>query len=86
MPEVNELTWTHRELVELMIKAANIHEGKWMIELKLGFAPANSGPSPEQINPGVIVAVTGIGIRREIPGAPPVLVVDAAQVNPEPKS
>jgi len=85
MPEVSELTWTHKELIELMIKAANIHDGRWMIELKLSFTPMNSGPSESQISPGVIVGVTGIGIHRELPGAPSALVVDAAEVNPAPK-
>jgi hypothetical protein len=85
MPEVSELTWTHKELIALMIKAANIHEGRWMIELKLSFAPVNSGPSEDQISPGIIVGVTNVGIRRELPGAPSALVVDAAEVNPAPK-
>ena len=83
MPEVNEVTWPHRELVTLLIKAAGVHEGRWMLEFKFGLTPMHSGPSPDQISPGIVVAITSVGIHREVPGAPLSLVVDAAEVNPE---
>jgi hypothetical protein len=82
MPEINELTWSHKELIGLLVRAANIHEGTWMIEFKFAFAPMNSGPSDDQIVPGLLIGLTTVGIRRALPGAPAALVVDAAEVNP----
>jgi hypothetical protein len=84
MPAANQFTWTHKELITLMVKAMGIHEGRWMLLMSYGMSPGNFGPSDDQISPGMIVTVTGIGIQREAPGAaaPSSLVVDAAEVNP----
>lgn len=84
MPEPNQITWTHKELVTLLVKQAGLHEGRWWLLVNLGMGPGNFGPSEDQIAPGVVVAVAGIGIQREAPGqrAPTALVVDAAEVNP----
>jgi hypothetical protein len=87
MPEVNQFTWTHKELATLLIKAAGIHEGRWFLVMSFGMSGGNFGSSDEQMNPGMLVAITGIGLQRELPDqkAPASLVVDAAEVNPEPK-
>jgi hypothetical protein len=84
VPVANQFTWTYKELIALMIKAAGIHEGRWTVLHNYGFVPGNFGPSNDQMSPGVIVALTAIGIQREVPGAvpPSSLVVDAAEVNP----
>lgn len=88
MPEANQIIWTHKELITLMVKAANIHEGRWMLVINYGMSPGNFGPSDAEISPGMIVAVTGLGIQRELSGqtAPSTLVVDAAEINPRPSS
>ena len=33
MPEASQYMFTHKELVELMVKKAGIHEGKWAMSL-----------------------------------------------------
>ncbi len=84
--EVQQYTFSHKELVELMVKALGVHEGRWWIALTVGLAPGNFGPSQEEMSPGVVVAINRIGIQRVIESAPPppeVLTVDAAQVNPK---
>jgi hypothetical protein len=88
MPEPNQYTLTHKELVELVIKASHIHEGRWWLLLNFGMGPGNFGPTENQVNPGMVVVVNSIGIQREIPGTPTPspLVVDAAEVNPEEKA
>jgi hypothetical protein len=50
--------------------------------------PGNFGPSDDQMSPGAVVAITGIGIQKVPPGtpAPSSLVVDAAEVNPAQKT
>ena len=37
MPEVNQLFFQHKEIVELLIKKADIHDGKWVLAVNLGF-------------------------------------------------
>ena len=86
MPEANQYTIKHRELVELIIKQCDVHEGKWMLVVGFGFAPGNFGPSNDQMSPGTVVAVNQIGITRGEAGTPPELLVDAAEVNPLPKT
>lgn len=88
MAEPTQFALTHKELVELIIKSANIHEGRWMLSVTFGFAPGNFGPSQEQLSPGTVVAINQIGIQRELQDMPipPGLVVDAAVVNPPPKA
>ena len=84
MPAANQFTWNYKELITLMVKAAGIHEGRWGLLLNYGMTPGNFGPSDDQLNPGLIVAVLGIGIQREPLGItiPSSMVVDAAEVNP----
>src|SRR6266851_3077571 len=85
MPEATQYTFNHKELITLMVKAMGIHEGRWMLMVSYGMGPGNFGPSADQLAPGMIVAVTGLGIQREesgAPASPEALVIDAAEVNP----
>jgi hypothetical protein len=82
MPEVNQYSFSHKELVELMIKKAGIHEGKWMMSITFGFGAINSGPTPDQMMPTGVVGVQTIGILRAPTESPEPLTVDAAVVNP----
>ncbi len=87
MAEPTHFALTHRELLQLIIKNADVHEGRWILSVTFAFAPGNFGPSEDQLSPGTVVAVNQIGIQREAPemSAPPGLVLDAAIVNPAPK-
>jgi hypothetical protein len=85
MPEADKYTVKHRELVGLIIKQCEIHEGKWYLTVGFGIAPGNFGPSNDQLSPGTIVAVNQIGIARADDTTPPEMSVDAAEVNPLPK-
>ena len=88
------LMFTHRDLVTLLLKEKGIHEGIWMLSMTFGLSVANlpilaeGAPPPpnpaDAIFPAGIVFVQGIGIRP----APSLnnLSVDAAVVNPKPKS
>jgi hypothetical protein len=82
MAEASQFTFTHKELVEALIKKAGLHEGKWMLLVNFGFAALNSGPSPDQLMPTAVAAVQNVGIQRAPEDASPSLVVDAAEVNP----
>jgi hypothetical protein len=82
MPEVNQLFFQHKEVVELLIRRADLHDGKWVLSLNFGLSPGNFGITPEQAVPGVVVAVTGIGLIRGGSDTPEALQVDASVVNP----
>jgi hypothetical protein len=82
MPEVNQYMFTHKELLEMLIKQAGVHEGKWTILANFGFSAGNVGPSPEELSPGAVVAVLQMGIQRASPDTPEAMTVDAAVVNP----
>jgi hypothetical protein len=82
MAEASQFTFTHKELVEVLIKKAGVHEGKWMLLVNFGFAAINGGPSPDQIVPAAMAAIQSIGIQKAPDDGPPSLVADAAQVNP----
>jgi hypothetical protein len=82
MSEVSQLFFQHKELVELLIKKANIHEGRWMLAVNFGFSAGNFGSTAEQVVPGAIVAVLGVGLLRAAQDTPDALQVDASVVNP----
>ena len=82
MPEPTSYMFKHKELLELLIKKAGIHEGKWMLMMNLGFSGGNIGQNPEETSPGAVVAVLNVGIQQAPPNSPPGLTLDAAQVNP----
>jgi hypothetical protein len=82
MPEANQYSFSHKELVELMIKKIGIHEGRWMLAVTFAFGVTNGGPTAEQIVPTGVVGIQSIGIQKAQPESPDVLTVDAAVVNP----
>jgi hypothetical protein len=86
MPEVDQYIVTHKELVELIIKSADLHEGSWVLMVNFGLVGGNFSVSQDSVAPGAAVLVSGVGIKRvqqhEAP-PPPSLVVDAATANPK---
>lgn len=83
MPDVNQYSFSQKELVTLLIKAAGVHEGKWIIMMNFGFSAGNFGPSPAELSPGAVIAAINVGIQRADANAAPEMVVDAAEVNPK---
>jgi hypothetical protein len=82
MPEVDQYTFKHQEVIEALIKKAGLHEGKWQLVMQFGLAGLNMGPSPGEVMPGAAVGVVSIGLQRAKPDSPESLVADAAVVNP----
>ncbi len=84
MPEIQNITFTHKEIAEMFVKKQNIHEGIWGIYIEFGIAAANINQGPDDtLNfvPAAIVPVLKIGLQK-FPN-PSNLTVDAAIVNPE---
>jgi hypothetical protein len=86
MPEANQYLFPHKELLELLIRKADVHEGKWILMANLGFSPGNFGPTPDQMSPGAAVVVLQMGLQRAGADTPPEMAIDAAVVNPAPKT
>jgi hypothetical protein len=82
MPEASQYIFKYGEVVELLIKKAGLHEGKWQLIMNFGLTGANVGPGPNDVVPAAILGVTNIGLQRATPESPPALTVDAAVVNP----
>src|SRR6266513_3063043 len=88
MADPTQFVWTHKELLTLMLKDRDIHEGRWVLLLNWGMSPGNFGPSESEFSPGMLVASTRQGSLRQDPGRPTPpqeLYVDAAEINPAPK-
>jgi len=88
MADVTQYTLPLRELIELIIKNSDVHDGIWSLAVGMQVTTGSFGPSPDQSFPGAALAVNQIGIQRMDPSAPinpGSIVVDAAKVNPRPK-
>lgn len=86
MPEIETYTFKHKELVELLIKASKVHEGKWVLQVNFGFAAVNMGQNDDDILPAALVLMNHVGITKAKADSPKALVVDASDVNPKPST
>jgi hypothetical protein len=84
MPETKSITFTHKEVVEALIRYNDIHEGLWTLSIEFGLAAANVGPEPSELLPAAIIAVKKIGLQRSEETNN--LTVDAAEANPSQKA
>jgi hypothetical protein len=83
MPEANQYTFTHQELVELMVKVAGVHEGKWTLAVQFIFTATSGGEDADSIVPGAFAGIAQLGIQRAPVDAINNLTVDAAVINPK---
>jgi hypothetical protein len=79
------ITFSYKELATVLIKHQGLHEGLWNVFVQPGLLPGHikTGPSEEDVVPGVIVPLVKIGLQKQDKATP--LSVDAAEVNPPPK-
>lgn len=87
MPEISQITLSHRELTEMMIKAQNLHEGKWRLIVVFGIQGANLvPPGSNEIFPAAVIPIQKIGLQKaKDDEKEDSITVDAAKVNPLPK-
>jgi hypothetical protein len=83
MAELGQISFSHREVVEALLKKHGIHNGIWGIFIKFGIKGANFGASPSDVLPTAIVPILEIGLQRFKEENN--IAVDAAKVNPEPQ-
>lgn len=82
MPDIETYAFSHKELLELLIKASDVHEGEWQLQFNFGFTAGNFGPEDRLMLPGALAMVNQVGMTRAKPDSPKALVLDAAKVNP----
>ncbi|HEY6324652.1 MAG TPA: hypothetical protein VJA16_24165 [Thermoanaerobaculia bacterium] len=78
--ETTHIAFTHKELVELLVRHQGLNKGIWGLFVEFGIGAANVGPSDEELLPTAVVPVIKIGLQR-FPKLTS-LSVDAAKVNP----
>lgn len=85
MAEAKLISFTYQEIVTALIKHQGIHEGLWGVYAQFGLGAANvQDPETQEVLPAAIVPIKELGIQQ-FP-KPNNLTVDAAVVNPKPKS
>lgn len=82
MTTENQYYFQHKNLITVMIKSLNIHEGWWMLSLQFGLIATNvsEGESGSETIPAAITSVNTIGIQRTTDANN--AAVNAAEVNP----
>jgi len=79
--ETTRFTFSHKEIVEMLIMKQGFHEGLWVMYVEFGLGALNAGPSDDQLLPAAIISVMKIGLQKgEKENS---LTVDAAKVNPK---
>ena len=83
MPETTEINFSHREIVEMLIKKQDLHEGIWGLSIRFNFAASSIGPSSTEVYPSAVASVVQIGLHKFDTESN--LTLDAAKVNPIPQ-
>jgi hypothetical protein len=80
------ITFSYKELATVLIKHHGLHEGLWNVFVQAGImaGPVKTGPSEEDVVPGLILPLARIGLQKQDKATP--LSVDAAEVNPPSKA
>lgn len=81
MGEATQFNFSHRELLDLLIKAQDVHEGLWTLVVNFGLGAGNVGPNPNELNPAAIATVLSVAIQRTTENTN--LTIDAATSNPK---
>lgn len=86
MAQATQYTFNYKEVVEALIKQQGLHEGLWMLRVEFGLAATNinSSEGGTDLTPAAIIPIKALGLMagREVNS----LTVDAAKVNPSPKT
>jgi hypothetical protein len=83
MGEPQIITFEYKELATILIKHQGIHDGFWGVTIQVGLQTGNiqTGPSENDMVPGIALPLLKIGIQKQ--DKPNPLTVDAAEVNPK---
>lgn len=84
MAEASQITFSFKEIAEMLVKRQGLHEGIWGIFVKFGMGASNVGPNEDSLQPAAIVPILELGLQKFEKENN--LSVDAAKVNPKTKS
>ena len=86
MGEPRVIDFTNKEIVKVLLKHQGIHEGLWALTVQFGLQSgmAKVGPSEEDMVPTAIIPLLKMALQKHDKPTP--FTVDAAEVNPPPKS
>jgi hypothetical protein len=80
MADISQYTFSHKEVVEALIKKQGLHEGIWQLSVEFGIAAANIPTGQDQVSPAAIIPINKIGLLKvEVESS---IATDAAKVNP----
>lgn len=82
----SQFTYTHKELIQLMLKDAGIHDGWWNLAVNFRLGAGAFGPTADDVVPSGFVGVEGVGIQRvELKEGEPIppLTYNAKELNPQ---
>lgn len=82
MAEATQIVFKHAEIVELLIKKQQIHEGIWGLFVRFGMNASNVGTTETDVMPAAIIGVLEIGLQKFDKQSN--IALDAAKVNPKP--
>jgi hypothetical protein len=80
MAEATQYTFSHQELLKVLVKHQGLHEGVWQLLVNFGFQAGNLGPNANELNPGAMIVIGGVGLQRTTEKTN--LTIDAAEANP----
>ncbi len=82
MPEVQQFTFSYKEIATALIKQQGIHEGLWglYVEFVITAGNVSTTPNSNDVLPAAIIPIQRLGLQRF--DAENNLTVDAAVVNP----
>ncbi len=83
MAQASRFEFNNKELLELMLRKQDIHEGHWALQAKFSFAAMNIGTQTDgsDANPAGVVGLLGLAL--ELVPEPVPFSVNAADVNPK---
>lgn len=83
MAEIKQISYTNKEVLILMLKDQNIHDGHWILGAGFSFGAMTMGQSQDgtDASPTAIATLSGLNIER-VPEPLP-FSVDASEVNPK---
>jgi hypothetical protein len=84
MAEISQLFFTYKEVAEALVKQHGLHEGVWSVAINFGLKATNIGESQTDLKPAAIIPILAIGLQKAEKETN--LTVDAAKVNPRPKT
>ena len=82
MAKPTQYEFTHKEVVEALLKSQNIHDGIWGLHVQFGIQAANIGSGGDDLLPVAMVPLKSIGLQKFDEESN--ISVDASKVNPKP--